>query len=238
MDSTAGRIISTQSRLEEQQIFIDRFRELSLLDRDPGITLTNIYKEIPISYPATICEIRGHHVELQTCALQLAAISQCSEVYLQSPLIDIPVLGQLDRIDMRHNTVQLSNFSYQELHINKRNTLRVRFKRPISIIANAGPNKISGVIRDISIGGCCLNTLVRLGLDNTRNITVTLKLMEEETGQGLCMQIPSEVVRLTGESSPFMCALRFNHTPQSEQLLSIYINQRQLEILKELRESM
>ena len=237
MDSTATRALPTKSTIDQQQAFIDIFNMLASLPHDPGITLTNVYKEMPITYPATICEIRGHHIELQTCELQLAAISLCQEAYIQSPRVGIPLLGRLEAIDIRRGTVQLSNFSHTEMHVNNRSTVRVRFKKPISILAFAGSNKISGVIHDISLGGCCINTLTRHGLENAENLQIALKLMEHTTGLGLCMQIPCTLIRITGNVPPFMCILRFDHTPQSEQLLSIYIYQRQLEILKELRES-
>ncbi len=237
MDNSAEQE-ALASTIQEQQAFIDKFQELFSADRDPGITLTNVYKEIPITYPASICEIRGHHIELQTCELQLAAISQCSEAYIQSPLVDAPVLARMDRIDVRMHTVLLSNFCYRQLHVNSRSTVRVRFKKPISIVAQAGPNKISGVIHDISLGGCCISTLVKYGVENEQELKLALKLMEYASGQGLSMLIPSIVIRITGDRPPFLCALRFNHTPHSEQLLSIYINQRQLEILKELRDSL
>jgi hypothetical protein len=221
----------------EQQVFIDLFRQLHATSSPAGITLTNIYKEMPITHPATIVEIHGRHVELHTCELQLAAIVKCNEAYLRSPLIDQPILGRLDQIDVRLQTVRLTDFSYQELKFDKRTTVRVRFKKPIAIVAQAGQNKISGYIHDISLGGCCINTLVRKGLEDAADIVLALKLLEESTGQTLDMQFPCSVIRFTGDRPPFMCALRFSHTPQSEQLLSIYINQRQHEILKELRES-
>lgn len=238
MDSAAHQEVGIVSKTDEQQAFIDKFRELLSPGGDPCVTLTNIYKEMPISYPASILEIRGHHVEMQTCELQLAAISQCNGAYIQSPMVCAPVLGRLDSIDIQRGTVRLSDFSYQELFISRRSTIRVRFKKPMNILAYSGVNKISGVIHDISLGGCCINTLVRQGLEVGDDIMVALKVIEQSSGQGLSMQIPSSVIRVTGDSAPFRCSLLFNHTPQSEQLLSIYINQRQLEILKELRDSL
>ena len=238
MDGAVDQKTGIESKAAEQQTFIDMFQEMLSLNGDPDITLTNIYKEMPITPPASICEIKGHHIDLQTSELQLAAISQCKEVYILSPLARAPVLGRLDSIDFRRGIATISDFSYQELFAKTRGTVRVRFKRPISIIAHAGDNKISGVIHDISLGGCCMNTLVRQGLEGSEDILVELKLMEQSSGQGLCMQIPSSLVRISGDEPPFKCALRFNHNQASEQLLSVYINQRQLQILKELRDSL
>ncbi|OGU05058.1 MAG: hypothetical protein A2075_17660 [Geobacteraceae bacterium GWC2_58_44] len=222
----------------EQQTFIDRFHELSSRDEDASITLTNIYKEIPITHRASIGEIRGHHLELNTCELQLAAISQCKEVYICSPHLDAPILGRLNSMDIRRGAVQLHNFTHAELQETRRKTVRVRFKRPIQIMLHCETDKISGVIHDISLGGCCINTLVRKELGENSDIQVELKLIDQTTGQMSCTRIPSDIVHISGATPPFKVALSFRHTQQSEQFLSVFIYQRQLEILKELRETL
>ena len=226
------------SKVGEQQSFIERFHKLLDLEVDPSVTLTNIYKEIPITHSAKIIMVRGSHIELLTSELQLAAISQCKEVYIRSPHFDRPVLGQLDSIDIRLNTVRLSNFSDAEADEDKRKSVRVRFRRPISIIMHSAANKISGVIHDISLGGCCVSTLVGKEMGESDDVRIELKLLDHATDQIRCMEISSLLFRIHGEVPPFKCALSFQHTPQSEQFLSVFINQRQREILKELREAL
>jgi hypothetical protein len=226
------------SEPDEQHAFMARFQDLLSRGTESSITLTNIYKEMPITHPASICEIKGDHLELRTSELQLAAISQCKEVYIRSPHLDLPVLGRLKSIDVGRGVVQLSNFTCGDLQEENRRTVRVRFKRPVNIIVHSGSNKVSGVVHDISLGGCCINTLVRYGLGESDDIRVELKLIDLTTGELNCTCIPSVIVQIYGETPPFKCALSFRHTQQSEQFLSVFINQRQLEILKELRETL
>ena len=223
---------------DEQQEFMGRFQELFARDADHSITLTNIYKEMPISHPASICDIRGRHLELSTSDLQLAAICQCSEVYILSPHIDQPILGQMDSIDIRRGLVQLSNFAYAEMPEERRETVRVRFKKPITIIRHSGTDRISGVIHDVSLGGCCISTLVRKGLGETDDIQVELKVIDQTTGLPNCNRIPCNIVKIIGDSAPFKCIFTFCHNQQSEHFLSVLIYQRQLEILKELRDTL
>lgn len=237
MNSTADQATDTVPATDEQLVFIAAFQELLTGGGDPCITLTNIYKEMPITHPAVLCEVKGRHVEFETCELQLAAILQCNEVYIQSPQMEKPLLGRLDGVDIRRGTVRLSDFRQQELYVNRRSAVRVRFKRPISVVAYTGANKISGVIHDVSLEGCCLNTLVRHGFSGDEETRVEIKLIAPSSGEELAMQIPATLVRVSEEGPPFKCILCFNHTQQSEHLLSVYVNQRQHEILKELRES-
>jgi hypothetical protein len=222
---------------EVQQSFLDRFQELLSLEREPSVTLTNIYKEVPITHAGTLCEVKSRFLELCTCELQLAAINQCKEVYILSPRLGTPVLGQLESIDIRRGLVQLSNFRSAELPEVNRRTVRVRFKKPLQIMMYSGSDRISGVIHDISLGGCCINTLVRKEMSDSDDIHVELKLIDQGTGELTSASIPSTVVRVSGDTPPFRCALSFQHTQQTEQFLSVFIYQRQLEILKELRDA-
>lgn len=228
----------TTSESDDQQTFLEQFQELLALQGDPRITLTNIYKEMPVTHAASICEVKGRHLELSTCELQLAAISQCKEVYIRSPHLETPILGRLDNMDIRRGVVQLHDFSYAELKETNRKTVRVRFKRPMQIVLHSGSDKISGVIHDISLGGCCINTLVRREPRESDDIQVELKLIDPSTGQVNCTSIAAEIVQFHGDQAPYRCALSFHHTQQTEQFLSVFIYQRQLEILKELRDTL
>jgi hypothetical protein len=223
---------------DEQLRFIGQFQELLSKHAGPCLTLTNIYKELPITHPASIFEIRGRHLELSTSELQLAAICQCNEVYIRSPHFEMPVLGQMESIDIRRGLVRLGNFCYAELNAEKRETVRVRFKRPTNIIIHSGINRISGVIQDISLGGCCVNTLVCKGLGDSEDIQVELKVIDQTSGLPNCTRVPSKIVQICGEAAPFRCVFSFRHTKLSEQFLSVLINQRQIEILKELRDTL
>ena len=223
---------------DDQQRFIGRFQELFSHGADSGLTLTNIYQELPITHPARICEIRGNHLELSTSELQLAAISLCKEVYIRSPHFEAPVLGRLEGVDVRRGLVQLSNFTFTEMHEELRQTVRVRFKRPTNIIIHTGTNRISGVIHDISLSGCRITTLTCKGLGESDDIQVELKVIDQSTGLPNCRRIPCGIVRIKGDSAPLNCIFSFRHNQQTEQFLSLLINQRQFEILKELRETL
>jgi hypothetical protein len=223
---------------DEQQSFMGRFQELFSLGADSGITLTNMYQELPITHPASISDIRGCHLELCTSELQLAAISQCQEVYIRSPHFDSPVLARMEGIDVRRGLVRLADFAYVELQEDRRETVRVRFKRPTNIIIHSGSTRISGVVHDISLGGCRINTLTCKGLEESDDIQVELKVIDQATGLPNCRRIPCTPVYISGETPPFKCVFRFHHDQQTEEFLSRLINQRQVEILRELRETL
>ena len=46
----------------------------------------------------------------------------------------------------------------------------------------------------------------------------------------------ASIVRVTGVEAPFNCIIEFHPEKHSQQQISYYINQRQVEIIKELKE--
>ncbi|UFS69892.1 PilZ domain-containing protein [Geomonas sp. RF6] len=219
----------------EQQKFIQRLQELHAFPEPAPITLTNVYKEIPISHPATIREVNGKYVELNTSELQLASISQCDEAYLQSPLLDWTLLGRLCSIDMRRSSVKLGDFREAELDVLKRKTVRVRLKKPVTVRLKTEHETIVGAVHDVSLGGSCINTVVRDGLSEGGTLEMELSLPALDTD---CLCIPCKVVAIEGDAPPFRCSFSFDHTSRSEQVLSVFIYQRQLEIVRELKEAL
>jgi len=232
MNSEAGIEIEKADE-SDQKRFLARLQELQALPDPPAITLTNVYKEVPITHQATICDVKGNHVELKTSELQLASIAQCNEAYLQSPLLSWTLLGRLYSIDFRRTSVKLADFREAELEVWKRKTVRVRLKRPVSVKVSARGETVTGVIHDVSLGGGCIMTLGREELRESKQAEMEFALTPHcsET-----IRIPCTVVAVDGEAPPFRCTFSFEHTRRSEQFLSVFIYQRQLEIVRELRE--
>jgi len=228
----------SQEFASDEQRIVGLLQQLKVERPEASLTLINIYKELPITHPATICEIRGRHVELTTSELQLAAIAQCNEVFIRGPYLEQTVLGRLESLDIRRNLVRLCDFATVELKAENRQTVRVRLHKPIGVILHCGSDRISGVVQDISLGGCCINTLVRGSLEGARDLRIELKIIDKNTGLPNCTRIPCTLVQCSGDSAPFRCAFRFQHDQQTEQFLATLVNQRQLEILKELRDSL
>jgi hypothetical protein len=236
MSSMSSNIVMEPER-DQQEPIMENFRRL-LKEEASQITLTNVYKEILITHPASISKISRNRLELCTSEMQLAAIGQCKEVHIRSPHLSSPIVGQLVSIDIKRSAVMLANLKMADnLDEDRRTTLRVRFKRPLNITLYADGNKISGVIHDISLGGCCINTPVCTHLKGASDICVELKLIDHTTDQIRCMKISCSLVRVAGSAALSKCALTFQHTPQTEQFLATFIFQRQRDILKELLET-
>jgi hypothetical protein len=210
--------------MSEGAAIIDEFRRL--LEQEVPLTLTNVYKEVPIVHKAQICDVRGEHLILETDELQISAMHWSGSTVIQSPALEAPVEADLESSDIRRGQVTLSRFRNTELPSQQRTTVRVRLKKPIRLLLLTDAGQVAGVIHDISLGGC----LIRTG----RSVPKPGDLLVELELEGQRLQIPGCVLRIEGEEPCFQCAVVFRHTPETEQFTSSFIHRREHEIIKEL----
>lgn len=212
--------------MAEVTSIIELFQQL--LAQEEMITLTNVYKEVPIVQSGFIRNVRDDKLVLETSELQISAMHWGGGTVIQASSLSAPVEAQLDAIDIPRRMVTLSHFCNTEVPCTHRETVRVRLRKPLRLMLfdrnNAGT---PGVIQDISIGGC----LVRTGHNRPKEGDILVVL---EIG-GESRQISGLLLRVQGETPAYHCTVLFQHTPESEQFISKFIHKRELEIMKELR---
>lgn len=235
MSLNAYKSIIMVSRVDDQESILDLMQTMYDTDPKTEFSFLNIYKELPITSYGTIFEIKESTVEFITNEIQFSAISEAKEVLIQSNLMNKSILGKAIDFDNRRLQVTLGEFTFAEVHVDKRTSVRVRLRLPMNVQMAIDGNQLAGVIRDISLGGVCVTTFAGDFLEKASNIELRIKLLHQGTNELMETLIPSRLARIDRTGVQTHCALVFNHTPQSERVLSTFIYQRQLEIIKELK---
>ena len=223
------------SQADDQESILGLLKDIFNADQKIEFSLLNIYKELPIVSSSRIFEVKKNTVEFVTNSTQFCIISEAQEVVIQSNLLNTNILGKVVEMDNRHLHVTLGEFSYAELHADKRSSVRVRLKMPMQLQMAVDGNHLSGVIHDVSLGGVLVRTFSGTLLEQAASIEVKIKLLHNGTNEVMEASVPSRLVRIDKKQLQARCALVFDHTPQSERVLSTFIYQRQLEIIKELK---
>jgi hypothetical protein len=221
------------SRVDDEAAIISIFKDIKSTRPNMSFSFLNIYKELPISNDATIFDIKEKNVEFKTCPLQFAAIHHNMETVIQAPFLNTNILGKLVYLDSTHELVCLGNFSYADVHFNKRAAVRVRLKIPLNVNLTVDGSRISGMIRDVSLQGCCITTPAGSMLEKASDISIHLKLMHDN--KTMEAHVPTRLLRMHG-APLYTCAMVFDHTSETEKVLAIFVYQRQLEIIRELKE--
>jgi len=199
----------------------------------------NYYKEIPVSYDATLLSVENEMAEFEVHEYQAKVINMEKRTLIYSHLLSTfseDMIGEAFYVSAAKKRVVLCNFGYANIRSDMRRFVRVLLDRPVEAELVFEGDILKGNVKDISLGGAAIRTtsadLLVPGLD----INIFLKLPESSCDSILEVGMSATIVKIVGTSAPFTCILEFHAEKHSQQQIAYYINQRQVEIIKELKD--
>lgn len=199
----------------------------------------NYYKEIPVSYDATLlavenemAEFEVHEYQAKVVNIEKRALIYCPE---KSPFVD-DIFGDAFYVNIARKKIILCKFSYAKIRSDMRRYVRVVLDRPLDIDLAIEGEPINASIIDISLGGAAMRVMDIDLLTPGTGVSPCLKLVDHGTGRITEVDLNATVVRIVGDAAPFICLLEFHPEKNSQQQIAYFINQRQVEIIKELKE--
>lgn len=201
----------------------------------------NYYKEIPVSYDATLVSVENDMAEFEVHEYQAKVISIEKKVLIRAhEKSNVPedMVGEAFYVNVLRKKVVLSKFHYAKIHSDLRRFVRVYLEdRRADVDIYVDENVIPASIHDISIGGMALSIKGDIrGLEPGKNVNVVLKLILPDLNTLKEIGAAAMVFKVFGEEPPYTCILEFQTEPHAQQALAYYINQRQVEIIRELKE--
>jgi hypothetical protein len=200
--------------------------------------LLNYYKGLPISYPATMVEINNGILELDVHQQQTVAIERTKLVFIKCDYFDSAILAEVQSADVRRMTASLRNFRFVEIMAERRDALRLELDPPTEAEISRDTAKLSGKLFDISLGGFSIRTSERCPAGKAEE--VRLRVMVPNLLQNTAVRIDTVACHLdtTDEGNDFICRFSFQADAQSEATISRFIFQRQVEIIREIKEAL
>lgn len=205
-----------------------------------SFSFLNFYKEIPVSYDGRLISVENDMAEFEIHEYQAKVITlekkTLIRAHAKSPVPD-DLVGEVFYINTSRKRVILSRFHYAKIHSDLRRFVRVRLddhRSDVDLYLNNDIRPAS--IRDISLGGVALMIADISGLEPGLDVNLILKLEAPDDSSLREIGTACTVARLLGDSSPYTCILEFHPDRHSQQALAYYINQRQVQIIRELKE--
>jgi len=217
----------------------DQAEILSILKANPkkSLKLINYYKELPLSYPATIVSIDRGIVDLDVQREQAFAIGASRSAFIRSDLFKHDVFAQVQYVNVLKGAASFVKFSYVEIMAERRNFIRMEpHVLPVATI-DSPFGVFNGKLHDISLSG--LNILIQesnpLEIDTAASVSFMLGNME--LGQNFEINVQAKLLGIKGDVLPRN--FKFIITPEKslERKLSQYIFQRQIEIIREIKDA-
>lgn len=198
----------------------------------------NYYKEVPVSYDAVLLNVENEMAEFSVHEYQAKVINLERKTLIHSHPRNIfpeDMIGEAFYVNSTKKRVILCNFGYARIRSGMRRYVRVLLDRMVEAELIFEGDILKGNVKDISLGGIALRTMSAELLVPGLDINMFLKLPGTDGKPMTEVGMSATIVKVIGTSAPFTCLIEFHAEKHSQQQIAYYINQRQVEIIKELK---
>ncbi|BCS53986.1 PilZ domain-containing protein [Geobacter sp. SVR] len=197
------------------------------------------YKELPVSYDATLLSVENEMAEFEVHEYQAKVVNIERTVLIHAPEkapFTEDIFAEAFYVNVAKKRVILCKFAYAKICSGMRRFVRVILDKPLDVDLFVEDDILNGHISDLSLGGAAMTVASCDLLHGGNELNIILKLPDISSGRITEVGVTATVVRIFGESPSFTCYLQFQPEKHSQQQIAYFINQRQVEIIKELKE--
>ena len=221
---------------DDRASIIDGFRDIIKRGARPNFRLVNYYKGLPISYPAAIVEMERGILDLDVHQQQAVAIDRARRVFIKCDYFDSAIVAEVQNVDVRRRTAALRNFTFVEIMAERRDALRLELEQPTEAEINGDAGKLTGRLFDISLGGVSIRTeRCPFGKGTEVQLRVMIPNLLQNTLSSL--EVRACHVETTRDGQGDICRFSFEGNAHTETAISRFIFQRQVEIIKEIKDA-
>lgn len=220
---------------DDQAKILDTFKDLSTQGK-LGVSLINYYKGLPLSYPATIESVSNATLELDIHPQQAVAIEKYRYAFIRCPALPHVVGAHVLYVNVRKQAATLRNFFFAEILAERRNAIRLELEPPTEASFQVGSETLPGTLVNLSMQGAAILTDGISLPEDAFDTTLQFKLPNIIQNTLTTVKAPARYVGSTELDKSKV--LRFSMVPDKalEQQISQYIFQRQVEIIRELKD--
>lgn len=202
-----------------------------------SFSFLNYYKEIPVSYDATLLNVDHEMAEFSVHEYQAKSINIEHKTLIRSHAksrVKDDLIAEAFYVDTVKNRVVLCKFGYASIRSDLRRYVRVQTDHPVEVDIILPECILKGNIRNISLGGAAMTVMTREQLSPGSQVNMLLKLPDASNNLSV-IQVTASVITVKGEHAPFVSIIEFCADPRSQQMIAQFINHRQVEIIRELK---
>lgn len=199
----------------------------------------NYYKEIPVSFDATLLSVENEMAEFAAHEYQAKVINMERKTLVHSHAMSpFPedMIGEAFYVSSAKKRVILCNFGYAHIRSDMRRFVRVLLDNPVEAELLFEGDILKGDVIDLSLGGAAITTMSADLLVPGLDINLFLKLPDLTGNSRREVGMSATIIKVVGTNAPFTCIIEFHAEKHSQQQIAYYINQRQVEIIREIKD--
>jgi c-di-GMP-binding flagellar brake protein YcgR len=176
-------------------------------------------------------------LELDVHPQQAVAIDRTRRVFIKCDYFDSAILAEVQNANVRKMTASLRNFTFVEIMAERRDALRLELEPPTETEIGCEAGKFHGKLFDISLGGFSVRTDQHCPLE--KEVEVRLSVMVPNLLQNTLSRIETQArhIETIKEGGSYFSRYSFQANAQSEAVISRFVFQRQVEIIREIKEA-
>lgn len=207
----------------------------SMSEKKQRISMLNYYMEMPVESKSLV-DFSDNSWVVTPSETHLKVIMDKRKIIIKKS-DGISIVANCQGIDQKSGEVVLDGFRYITLLTDRRDSCRIRLLKPINVALKPEMGTMAGTLQDISIGGCRVHIFMRT-LQAGAKIAVNLKTFDMTTNTILNITLKATVINVNNAKIPVIVNLQFDYDKEMEDSLIYYINQRQIDAMKSIKESL
>ena len=217
---------------EDNKQIVKILQEIASGERSNDLRVLNYFHEIPVSYPGTVENVEDDMVDISVHQNQAVVMHLQKMTFLKSRHFPHDVVANVFRADVNKCFAILTKFAYAQVRAERRQFVRVKLdgKIPVSFISSAF--QFNGTVDDISIGGMCVCAEPSDAVETQTEGVLAVVL---DTAR---MEIPATLLKVFDEDGVTKYVFELDADSKIESKISHFIFQRQLEIIREIKDSL
>jgi hypothetical protein len=237
MDFTSLYSTRIQTTFDDDQAAILKIAHEKCGKSGLKVSLTNYYMGLPITYPATIVGVERGNLDLDVSPQQAVAIATDHYTLIRSEVFPFPVVAHVQYINVKKHAASLNKLCYVEVLAEKRTAVRLNLEPPIRATIQFEDQSIIGDLVDISTSGLAVLLDEYVELVPETELTVKFMLPDPVLQKHTLVKVPATLVGIAENASPYRYKFKIVPEKHHEQLISRFSFQRQVEIIRGLKDS-
>ena len=191
------------------------------------IKLLNFYRELPVSFGASIESIDRGVVQMKVHEMQVASMLIQKGTFIRSSHLPHCVIAKVLRLRRQNCLAYLTQFSYARIQADQRIYVRVKVAGRFDAAFQNDQHLVRGRVEDISFSGVAIKAPKECILEEHVEGTVSIWLPDAK------LEVPGKLLKKQGEDI-YVFGLEVDS--KSEKILSQFIFQQQSQIIRELKD--
>ncbi|MDD2541393.1 MAG: PilZ domain-containing protein [Desulfuromonadaceae bacterium] len=221
---------------DDQAAILKAFHDKCTSKNGSKVSLTNYFNGLPITYPAVVLGVERGSLDLDVNPQQAIAMASDHYTLIRSALFPDPLVAHVQYINIRKHVASVTKLCFVEVLAEKRAAVRLDLDPPVRVTIQHEDQVIAAILVDISTQGLAIKVDDLIMLDIGTEVSVKFMLPDSVLLKQTLIKVPATLVGVAGDASPYRYRFRISPEKHQEQLISRYSFQRQVEIIRGLKE--